>query len=746
MISIAAPSFRASASRGGGLLSGFVRRAARVAARRPRLTIGLWMLLVVACVVGGLASGTRSLTSVQQGVGESGRADARLAAADLRDRAVESVLVRSGSAAQTRATVEVLAARLRRLAVVASVQGPDEDRALSVAGGRSELVQTTLRGDPDDASDHVAAVQRTVAAVARAHSGVSVQEAGQGSLDRTETTVVDQDLHRAELISLPITLLILVFAFGALGAALVPLVLALTSVAATLGALGVVSQVVPSSDTTASCVVLIGLAVGIDYSLFYVRREREERRSGRGAEAALDAAAGTAGRAVLVSGLTVMIGLAGLLLSGTADFTSVALGTILVVAISVLGSLTVLPAMLALLGDRVEKGRILRRRRAGVPRRRGWSALAGAVTRHPVESLVMAVCVLGALAVPALHLHSATPSDMSDLPALTPTVVAERAIERAFPGAPSSAELVVAGDDLASPEHRRALIALGDRARALLGGHGDAGLTVAQDGRTALVTVPMPATSEHGQSTDVRALRARVAPTASLVAPGARALVSGEAAESVDFAAQLASTLPGVIAFVLGLAFLLLLVSFGSAWLAAVVIGLNLLSVAAAYGVLTAVFQNTWAQHLLGFTSSGTVASWLPLFFFVILFGLSMDYTVLVLERVREARRAGQPVRAAAAEGIAATGATLTSAAIIMVAVFAIFGTLRLLEFKQLGIGLAAAVLLDATIVRAIALPAAIALLGERRWPIKQDSTSMRLQPRAGRKSGRLDRSPGRSS
>jgi RND superfamily putative drug exporter len=667
-------------------------------------------------LAGGMA-GTRSLTETEAGVGESARADERIEAAGLRDPAVESVLVRSGDAEATRAAADALADRLGRVRAVASVQGPQDAAELSAAGGQIVLVQARLRGDPDEAAERSEPVREAVAAVAREHAGAKLQQAGLGSFDHAIEELVAEDLQKAELISLPITLLILLVAFGAVVAALVPLVLGITAVTAAMGALGVVSQVAPSTESTASVVVLIGLAVGIDYSLFYIRREREERRAGRSATAALDAASATVGRAILVSGLTVIVAVAGLLLSGSAIFVSMGLASMLVVAIAVLGSLTVLPAMLALLGDRVDRGRLpfARRRRQAAGARVGlWARIAAVVTRRPAAALVTAVCVLGALAAPALDMDTAD-SPSGSLPPDMPVVAAQAAIERSFPGAPSTAQLVVQGEALGEPAGRRALAELGARAARDAGGKAAVHVEVARDGRTAMVGVPLAATGAEAQRDAVERLRERVAPTA----PGGRALVTGEAARSADFAARMRSAIPVVIGFVLALAFALLLWAFRSPRLAATVVGLNLLSVGASFGVLVAVFQRSWAEDLLGFTSTGTIVSWLPLFSFVVLFGLSMDYTVLVLERIREARRAGRSAADAAAEGVGATAGTVTSAAVVMVAIFAVFATLRLLDMKQMGVGLAAAVLLDVTIVRALALPAAVALLGENGWRVR---------------------------
>jgi len=701
-----------------GLLARAVRRIANGSARRPKTTIVLWLLLVVGLTVGGGMAGTRYIAAADSGTGASARADQRIHAADLEQPGVEQILVRSGDRGATARAAADLQRRLERLPVARSVTGPRDTPALSTAGGRTVLVQVALRGDPEDAKDKVGPVVATVAAVERAHPGVTTHEAGTGTINKAFDDTVADDLHRAELISLPITLVILVLAFGAIVAACVPLLLGLTSVAAAMGALGLVSQVVPSDQSAGSLVVLFGLAVGVDYSLFYIRREREERRAGRSAEDALDVTAATVGRAVVVSGVTVMVALAGLLFTGLAVFTAMALATITVVAIAVVGSLTVLPAVLALLGDRVDKGRIpfLGRRR---PRAGGgaWGALARTVTRHPVAALVTAVCVLGALAVPALDMHPAN-SGTAALPAGTPIRVAEREIDRAFPGAPNDAVVAVTGRRLDAPAAQRRLRALGARARAVTGGRGSVEVRTARDGRTAVVSVPMPDRGRDAAKRTVGELRADLPAAARRVGPGTAALVTGDAAGSLDFSNRLRTATPLVIGFVLGLTLVLLFAAFRSLALAASVVALNLVSVGATYGILVTIFQRHWAEGLLNFTSTGTVADWVPLFAFVILLGLSMDYTILVLERIREARRDGHPAREAAALGVGATAGTVTSAAIVMVAVFGIFATMTFLDTKELGVGLAVAVLLDATIVRGVALPAAVALLGDRRWRV----------------------------
>ncbi|HTU98479.1 MAG TPA: MMPL family transporter [Solirubrobacteraceae bacterium] len=675
--------------------------------------MALWLVLIAGCIFAGAAAGTKTLSNAGSGTGESARADTALSAAHLKSPATESVLVRSGSPSTTAAAVSALELRAKRLPSVASVQGPRQTPALSRAGGRLQLVQVTLRGDPDHADEHVAPLERVVGSVGASHPGATLLQAGEGSGGHAINQVVDHDLRHAELISLPITLLILIVAFGALVAAVVPLLLGLTSVAGALGAIGLISQIAPEGQSTGPVVVLIGLAVGVDYSLFYIRREREERRAGRDSDAALTAATASVGRAIVVAALTVMVGLAGLTFTGLGVFTSMALGAILVVAIAAVGSVTVLPAVLALLGDRIDRGRLWprRRRRRTAAAPGAWHRVATVITAHPAASLLVTVAVLGALSVPVLSMRTGDPG-IRDLPVTNSVRVADEAIDKAFPGSPTNAQLVVTGHHLARPEAQRAMRDLGQRAEQMTGGHGSVTVDVARDASTAVVSVPFPNVSLPAQQRIVDTLRQTVDGTLGL--PGAKVMLTGDAAGNADFSGQLTTITPLVIAGVLGLAFILLIAAFGSPALAASVIGLNLLSVGASFGILVEVFQHGVGERLLGFTSDGAIVEWLPLFAFVLLFGLSMDYTVLILERVREERRRGHDARSAAVRALGATGGTVTSAAAVMIAVFSIFATLGLLEFKQLGFGLAVAILLDATVVRAVALPAAVTLLGRR--------------------------------
>ncbi|MFN8111751.1 MAG: MMPL family transporter [Solirubrobacterales bacterium] len=696
-------------------LAGFVQRAARASGRRPKSVIALWLVLIAGLIAAGSMTGTKELSSTDAGVGQSGEAGRALASAGLDDPATESILITAGDPAASAAAAEDLAAKLDGEHAVASVSDPTTPD-LAANGGRARLVQVKLRGDPDHAAAKAGAVGRRVEEAAKANPEATLEQAGSASLENAVDDVVSEDLGRAEMFSLPLILAILLIAFGAFVAASVPLILGITAVAGAMGAAGLVSQIAPDSGTTASLIVLIGLAVGVDYSLFYIRREREERRRGKGPVAALDAAAATVGRAVVVSGLTVIVALAGLLVTGLAVFTSIALGTMVVVLMAVIGSITVLPAVLTLLGDRIDKGRLPFTRRIRSREGRGfWVRLAATVAGRPAAALIASVFVLASLAVPAAGMHLGETTS-ADLPDDIPAVTALRHIEEQFPGAPADAVLVVEGEHLGSPAKRAELHRLGDRAVVTTGGSGEAAVRIGKEGRTAAISVPMPDMARDDATAVVDDLRAEFAGGT----PAGNVLVTGDAAESADFTASLHDSMPVVVGIVLALAFLLLVAAFGSPWLALSVIALNLLSVAAAYGILTAVFQHGWGEDLLGFTSNGAVVPWVPLFLFVILFGLSMDYTVIVLERIREARRNGLDPRAAVAEGIGATAGAVTSAAVVMVAVFTLFAMLRLPEMKQLGVGLGAAILIDATLVRGVALPAAVALLGERRWRVRR--------------------------
>ena len=512
--------------------------------------------------------------------------------------------------------------------------------------------------------------------------------------------------------------MILILAFGALLAAFVPLVLAITAVAAAIGLIGPISQIWPVDEAISSVVLLIGLAVGVDYSMFYLRREREERARGRSEEAALEAAAATSGRAVLVSGITVIAAMAGMYLGGAPTFLSFATGTILVVAIAVVGSLTVLPAILSKLGDRVNKGRVpfLRpEKRTGEPR--VWSWVLDRVLRRPLASIVAAGAVLVVLAIPVFHIHTAD-SGVEGLPRSLEIMQTYDRMQAAFPGETFSADIVVEGERLDRAELRAAAAEVREIARD--SDHFQEPVTVetSSDGQLAVVEVPLAGTGTNERSTAaLDALREDVVPQVfGGLASGEVVGVAGFTAGSVDFSDQMASRIWYVFAFVFAVAFALLLVTFRSIVIPIKAILLNVLSVAAAMGIVTWIFQDGNLEGLLGFDSTGAITAWFPIMLFVILFGLSMDYHVFILSRIKEAVDRGQSTDEAVSHGIKSTAGVVTAAAMVMVGVFAIFATLSFIDMKQFGVGLAAAVLIDATLVRGVLLPAAMKLLGDWNW------------------------------
>jgi RND superfamily putative drug exporter len=431
--------------------------------------------------------------------------------------------------------------------------------------------------------------------------------------------------------------------------------------------------------------------------------------------------------------------MAGMFLTGNATFSSFAVGTMIVVAVAMVGSVTFLPAMLAVLGDRIELGRIPRlgRRRGPRARPRLSTAVARSALRRPLRSALVAAIVLAGLAVPAFGLQTLVPGAQS-VPASLPVMKTYARIQAAFPGDPAPAQVVVSGANVGAPAVRTAIARL--ERSALATGQIGQPMSVSVNSAGTVAVVSMPLAGGGTDATSNRALvtlREQLIPRAFERLGAVRVQVTGETAQSKDFNDLLAARTPLVFAFVLGLAFLLLLVTFRSLTIPVTAIALTLLSVGAAYGVLVLVFQHRWAEGLLGFHSIGGITSWLPLFLFIVLFGLSMDYHVFILSRIKEARDGGMSTRDAVAHGLATTAGVVNSAAIVMAAVFAIFATLSSLEFKQLGVGLAAAVLIDATLIRCVLLPAVMTLLGEANWylprwmrrPLAAERARARPQP-----------------
>src|SRR5215475_4427275 len=676
-----------------------VERIAGWSARHRAIALVGWLLLVAGAVVIGNTLGTKSLNSYDPG--EAGRA--------------ERVLSSPGVALER---IPRVATNVRSpLAPGGTALAPGGHGLIS-HDGRSALVTFDVAGNVDNAGQTVAGAERAVAAVQAAHPGLRIAEAGEASVDRAINHVVGDDFRHAEVTSVPVTLVLLLVVFGALIAAGIPLLLAGTAVATAISLLAIPSRWLPIGSTTSSVVLLVGMAVGVDYSLFYLRREREERAAGADTYTAVRKAAATSGRAIVVSGLTVMISLAGLFLTGIDVFSGLAVGTIMVVGITVLGSLTALPAALSLLGTWVDRGRIpfLGRRRTAARRSRAWEALARRVVAKPVLIGGAAAVVLVALAAPALGMRLANPG-FRDLPTNIPVVQNLLATQRAFPGGPAPAEVVVTGHDLSGPAVRHAVAAIAERAATSPALREPVTTSLLGHGQVLVVSVPLAGAGTDTQSNHALAtLRDQVLPATLGKVSGVDYAVTGMTAGNRDFAAQLSGAMPLVFVFVLGLAFLVLMVTFRSMFIPLMSIALNLLSIGAAYGVVTWIFQDGHLHGPLGFSPFGAIVPWMPLFMFVLLFGLSMDYHVFILSRIRELRLRGVPTKEAITSGIGASAGVVTSAAVIMVSVFSIFATLSVIEFKMIGIGLATAILIDATVVRGVLMPAAMSLLGERNW------------------------------
>jgi RND superfamily putative drug exporter len=571
-----------------------------------------------------------------------------------------------------------------------------------------------MKGSSDSAANRVQPVLDTVASLQRAAPRFTVAEFGDASANLQLKKSINDGLTRAERLSLPITFLVLLVAFGAFVAAGLPVLLAFSAVLGSGGLAAVASHLVHASDATSSVMLLMGMAVGVDYSLFYLKREREERRAGRAD--ALEIAAATSGRAVLASGITVLIAMAGMLLAGSKVFESIGIGAMLVVFASMVGSLTVLPALLGRLGDKVDKGRVRKPRTTS----RAWDALLRPVLRYPVPAAALSVAVLVVLALPTLRLHT-TLIGPGDLPRSIPIVRTYDKIQKAFPGAQVPAQVVLHAGNVESPAVRAAIAKLAQLALASGQAREPIQTDVNSSHTVASIQVPLVGTGQDQRSmTALQTLRSKVLPASIGRLPGATYAVTGETAGTHDFNSQIKHNFPLVFAFVLGLAFVLLLLTFRSLVIPITSIALNLLSVGAAYGVLVWIFQQGHLQGLLGFHSNGAVVTWLPLFLFAVLFGLSMDYHVFIVSRIKELRDHGLSTPEAVSRGIRTTASTVTAAAAVMVAVFAIFASLPTLDIKQLGVGLAIAVLLDATLIRGVLLPATMKMLGEWNWYLPQ--------------------------
>ncbi|MFJ8391240.1 MMPL family transporter [Streptomyces sp. NPDC094144] len=707
-------------------------RMARWSARHPWKAIVGWFVFVVLCLGAGIAAGSNPATTKDFWVGEAGHAESMATGAGLQRRPTEHILIRSGSgpldSAEATAAARDVTARMTALPEVAEVAPPVRSK-----DGTALRVTVVMKGAELDAKNNVAPLLDATGKAAAAHPGLIVEESGSPAISQGVNDQRGKDLSLSERLTLPVTLVILLIVFGSVVMAGVPLLLALSSIAATMGLAMLASHLMPDPGVGTNMILLIGLAVGVDYTLFYLKREREERARAQGRlspEALVELAAATAGRAIVVSGLAVIVSTATLYLATDVIFSSLATGTILVVAVAVLSSLTVLPALLVKLGHRAERraarkaARRAERGTPAVPKRakpengRLFGALLRPARRHPAITLCVSVLVMLAVAAPALGLKLIDPGKDTfsrDIPAMR---VYDR-ITAEFPELLVRHEVVTRSAADRAPEARKALLELGRRAQAdpLFARDAEPVLRTSGDGRVSVLElqVPHPAPSD-GAIASLHHLRDQYIPSTVGELAGVDTAVSGDVSRGQDYVHHERNKLPLVLGFLLLLTFAMTAVAFRSAVIGLIGVVLNLLSAAAALGALVLVFQGTWAENLLDFDSLGAIASRVPLFLFVILFGLSMDYQVFVVSRIKEAMEHGMTAREAVLDGIERSAKVVTSAALVMVTVFAAFVFLHLTEMKQMGFCLAVAVLLDAVVIRLMILPSALLLLGDRAW------------------------------
>ncbi|MFF0157906.1 MMPL family transporter [Streptomyces sp. NPDC005263] len=708
-------------------------RMARWSAGHPWRAIVCWLLFVVLCLGVGITVGGNPATTEDFRIGEAGRAEAMAAEGGLQQRPVERVLItaRPGTGRldlnAAEAAARDVADRMRGLPEVRSVATP-----VRAANNTAVRVDVTMKGPELEGKKHVDALLAQTEAVRKANPGLRVEETGSPSIGKGVDKLRGDDLSRTEMIALPVTLVTLLLVFSSVVMALVPLLLALTSIAAAIGLSMLASHVFPDAGVGTNVILLIGLAVGVDYTLFYLKREREERAASGGRlspQAVVELAAATSGRAVVLSGLAVAVSSATLFLADDVIFSSIATGAIVVTLVAVLSSLTVLPALLATLGRRAERRAVRREARAA---RRGRSArpekqpktgpgrlttaVLRPVSKHPAAALTGTVLVMLALAAPVFGLK------LTDMGRETHSrsIVAMQTYDRlnaAFPELKSMHQIVVRADADRSPEVTAALRELAadvdDDPRL----SGTSQLSTSPDRRISMLQLQVPyyVSTDQAQSS-LHDIRDTFVPRTVGKVAGAETAVTGDVARYTDYPTHQRQKLPLIIGALLLVTFAMTVWAFRSLVLGLVGILLNLLSAAASLGVLVLCFQHTWAEGLLDFDSTGSIGSRVPLFLFVILFGLSMDYQVFVISRVREAAMNGVPTRKAVIDGIGSSAGVVTSAAVVMVTVFASFAALHLIEMKQIGFSLAVAVLLDAFVIRMLILPALMLLLGEANW------------------------------
>ena len=686
---------------------------ARKAAARPRRTLALWGGVVVAAFV-LVATSLHGLTSNATVTGRPASAHAKSLYAQgfPSPQVTDVVVVRSDRLTVAdpayRSFVSELVAKLRATGSVTSANSYLTGHAPVSADRHATVVQLAIKSD-SAAKPVVKAVEHAAGA------GFTTAITGDHSVGADFGSVSQTDLEHGEFaIGLPAALVVLVLVFASLVGALVPVLMAILSIVVGLGIVALLSLGFSLSIFIVNMLTGMGLALGIDYSLFVVSRYREERAHGLAKDAAIATAGATASRAVLFSGSTFVVALFGMLIVPTSIMRSLAAGAIVVGFVSVAAALTLLPAILSLLGDRVNALRVplLGRNldRADAAESRLWRRVVGGVLHRPRISLLLAAGAMIVVAVPTLGIHIGQNSVLT-LPANLPSRQGYVTLQREFGAATPDPMIVVSQGGGAATSRRLGRIA------AELEGNPHFGPASVRAGRDGVAVLSAPvlgvATSESAVSA-VRAATKLV--NAAFAGTGKRAYVGGKTAEASEYYNATTSPTPYVLTFVLGLSFVLLTIAFRSLVVAGVSIVLNLLSVGAAYGLLTLVFIHGWLTGVFGFQKVPIIDAWVPLFLFSVLFALSMDYQVFLMSRIRERYDRTRSTTDAVATGVATTARIITGAALIIVAVFAGFASGQLVMFQQMGFGVAVALLLDATVIRTVVLPSMMSLLGDRAW------------------------------
>ncbi len=700
-------------------------RLARACASRPWRTLSIWGVVLVVSIgaIGGLLGDALTTDSEMTNDPESYRAYELIGDhfPPSDDVVHELVVVRSTTVNVNdpafRAKVDALASAIEDTGAVLPVRTwySTNDPALVAPERRATVIPIGLTGDRE------ASVERVIEVVDDAEGdGFDTAITGEFTADRDFSTLSEEDLQKGELeFGLPVALIVLLLVFGAVVAGLLPVLVALVSIIVALGLTALLGQAFDLSVFVVNMISGMGLALGIDYSLFVVSRYREERRLGQEKLDAIGILGSTTSRAVLFSGTAFVLAMVGMVLVPDTILRSLAAGAILVGIVTVAAALTLLPAVLSLLGDRVNALRIpwLGRRIEASAGAEGrvWSRVVRFVTRAPVLATALSAGALLLVAVPVLGIETGL-TGVRDLPDRFAAKQGFSLLEEEFGvGTVDTVEIVVRGNVTAGSEVSRRV----QRVAGLLGDdptYRNPEVTTSPDGEVAIVEALIVGDSRDERALQsVERLRAEVLPEA-FAGVDADVLVTGETAEVIDYRALTDRWLPIVFFFVLALTFVLLTVAFRSIVLAAVAIGLNLLSVGAAYGLIVLVFLEGVGRDLLGFTEVEVIAAWLPLFLFAVLFGLSMDYTVFLLSRIRERYGQGVPTIDAVAQSVASTARLITGAALIIIAVFVGFAAGDQVEFQQMGFGVAVSLLIDATVVRLVLLPAVLAMLGDRAW------------------------------